>query len=128
MRRRKKVAKSRPDDRRPRSGRGRRRTARAEARTRHEETAAGNRADGGTPEAADPNAAMRALAQRIIDVTLADDDEAILALYADDIESSEAGQPPQVGLDALRGEVRRLARHDHRQRASSRAASSSTAT
>jgi len=47
-------------------------------------------------------AANRALAQRIIDVTLADRDEDILALYAAGIESAEAGQPPQVGLEALR--------------------------
>jgi ketosteroid isomerase-like protein len=52
--------------------------------------------------ARDANAATRALAKRIIDVTLRDRDEEILALYADDIESSEAGQPPQVGLAALR--------------------------
>jgi ketosteroid isomerase-like protein len=51
---------------------------------------------------ADPNAAMRALAQHIIDVSLGHDDEAILGLYAPDIESSEAGQPPVVGLGALR--------------------------
>ena len=53
-------------------------------------------------KAADPQAAMRALARRIIDVSLGGDDEAILKLYANDIESSEAGQPPQVGIDALR--------------------------
>lgn len=53
-------------------------------------------------KAADPRTAMRALAQRIIDATLADDDEAILGLYAATIESSEAGQPPAVGLAALR--------------------------
>jgi len=53
-------------------------------------------------KAADPNAAMRALARHIVDVSLSNDDEAILALYADDIESSEAGQPAQVGIDALR--------------------------
>jgi ketosteroid isomerase-like protein len=46
--------------------------------------------------------AMRAFAQRIIDVTIADNDDEILALYADDIESTEAGQPPMVGHDALR--------------------------
>ncbi len=51
------------------------------------------------------NDAMRALAQRIIDVTIADQDDAILALYADDIASTEAGQPPMVGLDALRGKL-----------------------
>ena len=53
-------------------------------------------------KAADPNAAMRALARHIVNVSLSNDDEAILALYADDIESSEAGQPAQVGIDALR--------------------------
>jgi ketosteroid isomerase-like protein len=47
-------------------------------------------------------AATRAFAQRIIDATLVDRDEDILALYAEQIESSEAGQPPAVGLDALR--------------------------
>jgi ketosteroid isomerase-like protein len=46
--------------------------------------------------------ATRAFARRIVDVTLSDRDDEILALYADTIESSEAGQPPQVGLDALR--------------------------
>jgi ketosteroid isomerase-like protein len=54
-------------------------------------------------KAADPNTKMRALAQHIIAVSLSDDDERILGLYADDIESSEAGQPPMVGLAALRG-------------------------
>lgn len=47
-------------------------------------------------------AAMRALAQHIIDVSLTHDDEAILGLYAADIESSEAGQPAAVGIEALR--------------------------
>ena len=51
------------------------------------------------------NDAMRALAQRIIDVTIADEDAAILALYAEDVESTEAGQPPMVGLDALRSKL-----------------------
>ena len=46
--------------------------------------------------------AMRTLAQRIIDVTIAADDDAMLALYHDDVESTEAGQPPMVGVDALR--------------------------
>jgi ketosteroid isomerase-like protein len=53
-------------------------------------------------KASDPTTAMRALAQRIVDVTLGDDDEAILGLYAADVESSEAGNPPDVGIDALR--------------------------
>lgn len=54
------------------------------------------------PAATGRSDAMRALAQRIIDVTLADADEAILDLYSEDVESSEAGQPPMVGRDALR--------------------------
>jgi ketosteroid isomerase-like protein len=45
---------------------------------------------------------MRALARRIVAVTLANDDEATLALYAADVESSEPGQPPLRGVDALR--------------------------
>jgi ketosteroid isomerase-like protein len=45
---------------------------------------------------------MRALAQHIIDVSLSHDDEAILALYADDVESIEAGQPAASGIEALR--------------------------
>jgi ketosteroid isomerase-like protein len=45
---------------------------------------------------------MRALARHIVDVSLSNDDEAILGLYAADIESSEAGQPPAVGIEALR--------------------------
>jgi ketosteroid isomerase-like protein len=46
--------------------------------------------------------AMRALAQHIIDVSLSHDDEAILALYAEDVESIEARQPAAVGIEALR--------------------------
>lgn len=53
-------------------------------------------------KAGDASTAMRALAQRIVDVTLSDDDEAILGLYAADVESSEAGNPPDVGIEALR--------------------------
>jgi ketosteroid isomerase-like protein len=46
--------------------------------------------------------ATRAFARRIIDATLGDRDDEIVALYADGVASSEAGRPPQVGLDALR--------------------------
>ena len=49
--------------------------------------------------------ALRSLARRIVDVTIADDNEGMMALYADGIESSEAGQPPTVGIDALRGKL-----------------------
>jgi ketosteroid isomerase-like protein len=45
---------------------------------------------------------IRELAQRIIDVTLSNDDEATLSLYAPDIESVEMGQPPMHGIDAIR--------------------------
>ena len=58
--------------------------------------------EGPAREAADSTTTMRALAQRIVDVTLSDDDEAILGLYAADVESSEAGNPPEVGIEALR--------------------------
>jgi|SRR6187455_509907 ketosteroid isomerase-like protein len=45
---------------------------------------------------------MRALAKRIIAVTTANDDEATLALYASDVESTEQGQPPMRGVDSIR--------------------------
>lgn len=64
-------------------------------------TAAPAKRAASTPAAAPT--AMRALAQRIIDLTLANDDEGTFALYADDVESSEASGPPTVGVDALRG-------------------------
>lgn len=50
----------------------------------------------------DRNRALRALAQRIIDVTVANDDNATLALYADHIESKEANNPASVGLEAIK--------------------------
>jgi ketosteroid isomerase-like protein len=46
--------------------------------------------------------AMRELARRIVDLTVANDDEASLALYADDVESTEMGMEPTVGIDAIR--------------------------
>jgi ketosteroid isomerase-like protein len=49
-----------------------------------------------------PDRAMRDLAKRIIDVTLANDDDAAFALYADNIESAEMGMPPSVGIEAIR--------------------------
>lgn len=45
---------------------------------------------------------VRELAKRIIDVTLANDDEATLALYADSIESVERGSPAMVGIEAIK--------------------------
>ena len=49
-----------------------------------------------------PDKALRDLAKRIIDVTLANDDDAAFALYSDGIESAEMGMPPSVGIDAIR--------------------------
>jgi ketosteroid isomerase-like protein len=45
---------------------------------------------------------VRALAQRIVDLTVRHEDEGALALYADNIESVEQGMPPGVGMDAIR--------------------------
>jgi ketosteroid isomerase-like protein len=50
----------------------------------------------------DRNAELRALAQRIVDLTVGNHDEESLALYADDVESREASNPPMVGVDAIR--------------------------
>jgi len=46
--------------------------------------------------------AVRALARRIVAVTAANDDEATLALYAADVESTEQGQPTMRGIDSIR--------------------------
>jgi ketosteroid isomerase-like protein len=45
---------------------------------------------------------VRSLAKQIVAVTLANDDDATLALYADNVESIERGQPPMVGIDAIK--------------------------
>lgn len=50
----------------------------------------------------DRNRNLRALAQRIVDLTVANDDAASLALYAPDIESKEANNPASVGLEAIK--------------------------
>src|SRR5215475_3728289 len=50
----------------------------------------------------DRNRNLRALAQRIVDLTIANDDAATLALYADNIESKEANNPASVGLEAIK--------------------------
>lgn len=50
----------------------------------------------------DRNRALRSFAQRIVDVTVANDDHATLALYSDGIESKEANNPASVGLDAIK--------------------------
>ena len=45
---------------------------------------------------------MRALAQRIVDLTTANDDEGTFAIYAEAVESLETGMPTMKGLDAIR--------------------------
>jgi ketosteroid isomerase-like protein len=45
---------------------------------------------------------LRAFARRIVAVTTANDDEATLALYAADVESTEQGQPTMHGLDSIK--------------------------
>lgn len=50
----------------------------------------------------DRNAGLRALAQRIVDVTVSNDDAGMMSLYADTIESKEANNPPSVGIQAIR--------------------------
>ena len=50
----------------------------------------------------DRNEKLRALAQRIIDVTVANDEAGMFALYDPAIESTEANNPPVQGLEGLR--------------------------
>jgi ketosteroid isomerase-like protein len=52
--------------------------------------------------AAAPIHPVRALAQRIVDLTLQQADEESLALYADNVVSVEPGMPPMTGIDAIR--------------------------
>ncbi|MBX3025049.1 nuclear transport factor 2 family protein [bacterium] len=54
----------------------------------------------------DRNAALRALARRIVDLTVANQDEASLALYAENVESREASNPPMIGIDAIREKLK----------------------
>ena len=49
-----------------------------------------------------PSPDLHALARRIVSLTLGDDDEATLALYASDVESVEQGQAPMHGIDSIR--------------------------
>lgn len=105
-----KTAKRKTAAKRPtvRARAGRKPTKRAAAKPAKRATATPTKRATATPArrtgaAAAPGTAMRALAQRIIDVTLANDDEAAFALYADQVESSEASGPSTVGVDALRG-------------------------
>jgi ketosteroid isomerase-like protein len=45
---------------------------------------------------------VRELAQRIVDLTIKHDDEGAFALYAPNVESIEPGQPPMVGIEAIK--------------------------
>jgi ketosteroid isomerase-like protein len=58
----------------------------------------------GAPRAAAKRSSggARAVAARIVAVTRANDDEATLALYASDVESTEQGQQPTRGIDSIR--------------------------
>lgn len=50
----------------------------------------------------DRNRALRELAQRIVDLTIANNDEATYALYANNVESREATNPASVGIEAIK--------------------------
>jgi ketosteroid isomerase-like protein len=52
--------------------------------------------------AAPPRNPVRELAQRIVDLTVKHDDAGSFALYAPNVESIEQGQPPTVGIEAIR--------------------------
>lgn len=78
------------------------RPARA-ARTRPARSARTRPATRARTESKSPAAdGLRALARRIVDTTLSNDDEGAFALYAGDVESIEPGQPPMHGIDAIR--------------------------
>jgi len=68
--------------------------ARAKGGARRQPAARGRRTGAGGPTGA--------VAERIVAVTLANDDDATLALYADDIESAEPGRPPMTGIEAIK--------------------------
>jgi len=44
---------------------------------------------------------VRELAQRLVDLTVKHEDQQAFALYADDVESIEAGMPTAVGIEAI---------------------------
>jgi ketosteroid isomerase-like protein len=80
-----------------------RRAAPAKTRSKVRRAAPAKRASATRPQTKKaPADGLRALARRIVDVTLSNDDEAAFALYASDVESIEPGQPPMRGVDAIR--------------------------
>lgn len=52
--------------------------------------------------AAPPPSPVRELAKRIVDLTVAGNDEAAFALYADNVESVEMNMPPSTGIEAIK--------------------------
>ncbi len=50
----------------------------------------------------DPNRTLRDLARRIVDLTIANDEPGMLALYAANVESKEAAMPASTGIDAIK--------------------------
>ncbi len=80
--------------RRPRPGGKARKPARATAARRKVA-----RKPAASPPRPNP---LRQLAQRIVDLTVNQDDESSFALYADNVESVEPGMPPTTGMDAIR--------------------------
>lgn len=50
----------------------------------------------------DRNERLRELAQRIVDLTIANDEPGMLALYDANVESREAGAEPSVGIEAIK--------------------------
>src|SRR5262249_4551986 len=50
----------------------------------------------------DRNRNLRELAQRIVDLTMANTAGGPLSLYRDDVESQEPNTPPSVGIDAIK--------------------------
>ncbi len=70
---------------------------RAKARTKTTRTSTAARRP--SPPA---TSAIEAIAKRIVEVSTANDDEAIFGLYADGVESTEMGQPPVIGIDGIK--------------------------
>ena len=54
----------------------------------------------------DRNRSLRDLARRVVDLTIANDEPGMLALYADGVESKEATAEPSVGLDAIKAKFK----------------------
>ena len=80
----------------------RKKASRSTKRSAGKKRPARKRGGGAKPKVRSGGADLRAFARRIVAVTQSNDDEATLALYADDVESTEQGQQPMRGLDSIR--------------------------